>query len=122
MILSIGTGAAPGQAVTGDPISSANRLEEIVMDLQQTNGDCRMDHNDMIRHAGYFGAIVYKDWRTLPRKSTMRSTDAQLTRIGPSMIQMFSVQSWQAKEDGDEDDVETCYQGDGTGRASRSGR
>lgn len=50
MILSVGTGAAPGQAVTGNLISLAERLKEIVTDSEQTNKDFRMENNDMIRN------------------------------------------------------------------------
>lgn len=50
LILSIGTGAAPGQAVTGDLISLANRLKEIVVDSEQINREFRLDNNDMIRN------------------------------------------------------------------------
>jgi hypothetical protein len=50
LILSIGTGAAPGQAVTGNLISLATRLKEIVVDSEQTDRDFRMENNDMIRN------------------------------------------------------------------------
>ena len=50
LILSIGTGAAPGQAVTGNLISLVERLKEIVTDSEQTNRDFRMENNDMIRN------------------------------------------------------------------------
>lgn len=50
LILSIGTGAAPGQAVTGDLLSLANRLKEIVVDSEQTNREFRLENNDMIRN------------------------------------------------------------------------
>ena len=49
MILSIGTGAAPGQDVTSNLFSLAERLKEIVTDSEQTNKDFRMENNDMIR-------------------------------------------------------------------------
>ena len=50
LILSIGTGAAPGQAVTGNLLTLANRLKEIVTDSEQTNKDFRMENNDMVRN------------------------------------------------------------------------
>ncbi|KAL6714796.1 hypothetical protein ACLMJK_007056 [Lecanora helva] len=50
LILSIGTGAAPGQAVTGNLISLVERLKEIVTDSEQTNKDFRMENNDMVRN------------------------------------------------------------------------
>lgn len=50
LILSIGTGAAPGQAVTGNLISLATRLKEIVVDSEQTDRDFRMENNAMIRN------------------------------------------------------------------------
>jgi len=49
LILSIGTGAAPGQAVTGNLLSLAERLKEIVTDSEQTNKEFRMENNEMVR-------------------------------------------------------------------------
>ena len=49
LILSIGTGAAPGQAVTGNLISLIERLKEIVTDSEQTYKDFRLENNDMVR-------------------------------------------------------------------------
>lgn len=50
LILSIGTGAAPGQAVTGNLVSLATRIKEIVVDSEQTDRDFRMENNEMVRN------------------------------------------------------------------------
>ena len=50
LIISIGTGAAPGEAVTGNLLHLANRLKDIVTDSEQTNRSFRMENNDMVRN------------------------------------------------------------------------
>ena len=50
LILSIGTGAAPGEAVTGNLLSLAERLKEIVLDSEQINKDFRLDNSEMVRN------------------------------------------------------------------------
>ncbi len=50
LILSVGTGAAPGQAVTGNLLELANRLKDMVTDSEKTNRAFRMDHDEMVRN------------------------------------------------------------------------
>ena len=50
LILSVGTGAAPGQAVTGNLLELANRLKDMVTDSEKTNRSFRMDNNEMVRN------------------------------------------------------------------------
>lgn len=50
LILSVGTGAAPGQAVTGNLLELANRLKDMVTDSEKTNRSFRMENNEMVRN------------------------------------------------------------------------
>lgn len=50
----MGTGAAPGQPLTGDLASLANSLKEIVTDTEQTNKEFRMENSDMVRKGRVF--------------------------------------------------------------------
>ena len=50
LILSVGTGAAPGQAVTGNLLELANRLKDMVTDSEKTNRNFRMENNEMVRN------------------------------------------------------------------------
>ena len=54
ILLSIGTGAAPGQSLTGDLASLANSLKEIVTDTEQTNKEFRTENSDMVRKGRAF--------------------------------------------------------------------
>ena len=49
LILSVGTGAAPGQAVTGNLPELAIRLKDMVTDSEKTNRTFRMENNEMVR-------------------------------------------------------------------------
>ena len=49
LILSVGTGAAPGQAVTGNLLELANRLEKMVTDSEKTARTFRMENEKMVR-------------------------------------------------------------------------
>lgn len=50
LILSVGTGAAPGQAVTGNLPELATRLKDMVTDSEKTNRTFRMENNEMVRN------------------------------------------------------------------------
>lgn len=50
LILSVGTGAAPGHAVTGNLLELANRLKDMVTDSEKTNRSFRMENNEMVRN------------------------------------------------------------------------
>ena len=50
LILSVGTGAAPGQAVTGNLVELVKRLSRMVTDSEKTNREFRMDNNEMVRN------------------------------------------------------------------------
>ncbi|KAK3170210.1 hypothetical protein OEA41_009596 [Lepraria neglecta] len=49
LIISIGTGAAPGQPLTGNLLALAKRLKDLVKDTEQTNQDFRAENNEMVR-------------------------------------------------------------------------
>ena len=49
LIISIGTGAAPGQPLTGNLLALAKRLKDLVKDTEQTNRDFRAENNEMVR-------------------------------------------------------------------------
>ena len=44
------TGAAPGQAVTGNLLSLAHRLKDMVTDSEKTNRTFRMKNKDLARN------------------------------------------------------------------------
>ena len=54
LILSVGTGAAPGQDVTGNLLELAHRLKDMVTDSEKTNKSFRMENSDMVRNGRLF--------------------------------------------------------------------
>ncbi len=54
LLISIGTGIAPNKPFTGNLVTLANRLKEIVTDTEQTNEDFEGDHMEMIKNNRFF--------------------------------------------------------------------
>ena len=50
MFISIGTGSAPGQSLSGNLKDLAQRLSEIALDTEQTNKDFRAENPELVRN------------------------------------------------------------------------
>ena len=59
MIISIGTGSAPGGAVTGNLFSLAQRLKDIVTDSEQTSQDFEAANSSMVQSNRLYRFNVY---------------------------------------------------------------
>ena len=59
LIISIGTGSAPGGAVTGSLTALAQRLKDIVTDSEQTSQDFEAENEAMIKNDRLFRFNVY---------------------------------------------------------------
>ena len=54
LLISIGTGSAPGKSLKGNLKTVIDRMQEIVTETEQTANDFYHDHNDMVENHLYY--------------------------------------------------------------------
>ena len=54
MLISIGTGTAPGRSLLGNLVSLADKLKDLVLDTEQTDRDFQSENRALIRHGRFY--------------------------------------------------------------------
>jgi predicted acylesterase/phospholipase RssA len=92
MIISIGTGSAPGKAIKGNIIDLARRLADIVVEADETNNRFRESHPQMVDNNQLFrftvsqglASVGLEEYKAVPDISTHTETylnDSDIVRL-----------------------------------------
>ena len=54
MLISIGTGSAPGRSLLGNLVSLADKLKDLILDTEQTDRDFQSENRALIRQGRFY--------------------------------------------------------------------